>query len=73
MEGSESPEKLVIDKESYDLLSIKLKEILSELEYKVLGEYLSGSGYKEAARKLGISEKSFDNAISRIRAKLKGL
>ena len=73
VEGSESPEKLVIDKESYDLLSIKLKEILSELEYKVLGEYLSGSGYKEAARKLGISEKSFDNAISRIRAKLKGL
>ena len=29
VEGSESPEKLVIDKESYDLLSVKLKVILS--------------------------------------------
>ncbi|MBQ8203377.1 MAG: sigma-70 family RNA polymerase sigma factor [Clostridia bacterium] len=69
----ENPEKLVIDKESYDLLSKKLKERLSVLEYKVLREFLSGANYRQAAEKLGISQKSYDNALKRIRGKLKGL
>ncbi len=69
----ENPEKLVIDKESYDLLGVKLKERLSDLEYKVLREFLSGGSYIESAQKLKISQKSFDNALKRIRNKLKSL
>lgn len=69
----ENPEKLVIDKESYDLLSNKLKERLSDLEYKVLREFLAGASYIESAQKLEISQKSYDNALKRIRNKLKSL
>ena len=69
----ENPEKLVIDKESYDLLSKKLKERLSDLEYKVLREFLAGASYVESAQKLKISQKSYDNALKRIRNKLKSL
>lgn len=69
----ENPEKLVIDKESYDLLGKKLKERLSDLEYKVLREFLSGGSYADSSEKLKISQKSYDNALKRIRNKLKSL
>lgn len=43
---------------------------LTELEKKVLEQYLEGISYKQIANTLGISPKSVDNAVQRIRRKL---
>ena len=72
-----SPEKIFFDKEDFkaltDYKSLKdtIKLELSELEYKVLELFLGGENYSDIAKKLGISEKSVDNSLSRVRKKLK--
>ena len=48
-----------------------LERDLSTLERQVFCEYLSGEKYSSIAEKLGISEKSVDNALTRIRKKLR--
>lgn len=66
-----SPEKIFFDKENYKTLTDTIKFELSGLEYKVLQHYLSGDTYSDIAVKLSITEKSVDNALMRIRKKLK--
>ena len=44
---------------------------LSPLESKVLTLYLNGCGRKEAARRAGMTLRSYDNALHRARSKLK--
>lgn len=68
---SSSPEKIVIDRENYRAFTDEIRLGLSRLEYNVLNEYLKGISYSDISRKLGISEKSVDNALKRIRRKLK--
>ena len=62
-----SPEQLLIEKEKFK----EFKEQLSNMEKKVLQLYLEGNNYTSIARMLGKSDKSIDNALSRIRQKLK--
>lgn len=68
---SNSPEKIFFDKESYKSLTDSIRLELSELEYKVLLSFLSGKNYASVAAEVGISVKSVDNSLRRIRAKLK--
>lgn len=68
---SNSPEKIFFDRESYKDLTDSIKLELSRLEYSVLQLFLSGKRYIEIADTLGISEKSVNNALLRIRKKLK--
>lgn len=68
---SNSPEKIFFDREDYKNLTDSIKLELSPLEYEVLQHYLTGSSYLEIALKLNISEKSVNNALMRIRKKLK--
>ncbi len=49
----------------------KTKVILSIFEQDVLKEHLKGYSYKEIAKKLNTNEKAIDNAVQRIRNKLK--
>ena len=53
----------------------KLKEeiwqLLSPMEKKILRSYLDGESYTETASRLNKSPKSVDNALQRIRRKLK--
>ncbi len=65
------PEKLFIEKESYNDLAHTLKRDLSQFEYQVLSEFLSGKSYAQIAESLGVSVKSVDNALRRIRTKIK--
>ena len=65
------PESILIEKESYDDLESALKQDLSQFEYQVLNEFLSGKSYSEIAEALGVSTKSVDNALRRIRSKIK--
>ena len=68
---SNSPEKIFFDREAYKSLTETIKLELSALEYEVLQLYLAGSKYADIALKLKISEKSVNNALTRIRKKLK--
>ena len=51
----------------------EIKQHLSEFELKVLRLYLKGKSYKDIANQLDKNEKSIDNAIVRIKGKLKFL
>ena len=66
-----NPESIFIEKESYSDLEHTIKSELSNLEYQVLCEFLSGKSYAEIANTLNISSKSVDNALKRIRSKIK--
>ena len=48
-------------------------ENLSKMEKQVLELYLQDLTYAEISEKLSISEKSIDNAMMRVKAKLKKL
>ena len=69
--GSADPEKLVIDREDLKDLLNRIETALSPFEKEVLDLYLTGMGYVEIAHVLGRGEKSTDNALQRIRSKLK--
>lgn len=66
-----NPEAAVIDREAVELLEKKIDSQLSELERQVLELQLTGMGYVEIAKVLGRDEKSTDNAIQRIRSKIR--
>lgn len=66
-----SPEKIFFDKEAYKALTHNIRLELSGLEFAVLQLFLSGKRYIDIADELGISEKSVNNALMRIRRKLK--
>jgi len=65
-----NPERLFISKESYDLIESKIVEMLSELEFDVLQEYLKGKSYEDIAETLDKHVKSVDNALQRVKRKL---
>jgi len=66
-----SPENIFIEREDYKNLADTIKLELSSLEYDVLQLYLIGKSYGDISKKLNISDKSVDNALARIRKKLK--
>ena len=66
-----SPESILIEKESYNDLEHTIRQELSDFEYQVLCEFLSGKSYAEIADSLGVTSKSVDNALRRIRSKIK--
>lgn len=67
----ESPEHEVIERENLKELNNKIKNVLSQFENKVWKMYIAGYSTKEMAKAVNKSEKSVDNAIYRIRNKLK--
>lgn len=66
-----SPEDDYINNEQYRFVVNDFFEQLSATERDVLICYLSGFSYGETAEKLDINEKSVDNALCRVRTKLK--
>lgn len=65
------PETQVIAQESVRAVNEHLNDSLSSMEKEVLHLYLNGCKYGEIAEKLGITGKAADNAMQRIRKKLK--
>jgi RNA polymerase sporulation-specific sigma factor len=65
-----NPEELLINQEEFDDIEIKLGEILSDLERKVLMLYLDGRSYQEISVDLKRHVKSIDNALQRVKRKL---
>ena len=68
-----SPEEIILDQEETRELKGRIEEALSPFERQVLEMYLQDMGYREIAGKLGRSPKTIDNAIRRIRSKVKKL
>ena len=64
------PEELVISREEFIDIEVKMGQILSELEWKVLMSYLDGKSYQEIAVDLERHVKSIDNALQRVKRKL---
>ncbi len=65
-----SPEDKIISEEETAVLYDFLNSSLSSLELSVIRMYLAGASYKDISVRLGISEKTVDNALQRIRSKL---
>ena len=65
------PELLFIEAESDVLLRERLKSSLTKLEYSVLLLFMEGRSYREIADLLGKDEKAVDNALRRIKNKMK--
>lgn len=68
-----NPEELLIDRENVENLEALIEKELSGFEKQVLDLYLTGMSYSQIARVLGRDEKSTDNALQRLKAKLKRL
>ena len=68
-----NPEDLLIDKENVELIEKTIEKELSSFEKLVLDLYLTGMKYTQIAKVLGKDEKSTDNALQRIKNKLKKL
>ncbi len=68
---SNSPEKIFFEKDDFKTLTDNIKLELSPLEYKVLQLYIMGYRYSVIADELELTVKSVNNAMLRIRKKLK--
>lgn len=67
----QNPEAIMIDRENQEQLYEEIKTVLSSMENKVLSLYLKGDSYEYIAQVLGKSPKSIDNALQRIRRKVR--
>lgn len=68
---SVDPETLLINSEDLKRIKRHIEQTLSGLEFKVLSLYLSGRTYEEIAESLAIAPKAVDNALQRVRKKLR--
>jgi len=66
-----NPEELLIDKENVSALEQIIEKELSTFEKEVLDLYMTGMTYTQIAKVLGKDDKSTDNALQRLKGKLK--
>lgn len=69
--AEQSPEELFIDKERVAYLEAAIERELSSFEKQVLDLYMTGMTYSQIAKVLGRDEKSTDNALQRLKSKIK--
>ena len=68
-----NPDEKFEENENYEEIKEKIVKTLSKLELKILSFFLKGLSYDEISKALNITKKSVDNALSRIKTKLKFL
>lgn len=69
-ESISDPEEMIINREEFSGIELKIGELLSGLEWEVLSLYLQGKSYQEIAEELDRHVKSIDNALQRVKRKL---
>lgn len=67
----QNPEELFLDKERMAYLERAIVEELSEFEKQVFDLYMTGMSYSQIAKVLGRDEKATDNALQRLKSKIK--
>ena len=65
------PEEVIIIKENISFIKEKMSAHLSSFELEVLMKYLQGDAYGEIAKEMNKNEKSVDNALQRVKQKLR--
>lgn len=70
-DSSPNPEEILLDMEYQEDFLVEMKNKLTDFEAQVFELLVSGFKYKEIATLLEKDEKSIDNAIQRIKGKLK--
>lgn len=68
-----NPEEFMIDIELENDLIERIKEVLTDLEEQVFELLISGFKYKEIAEILDKDQKSIDNAIQRLKTKIRSI
>ena len=71
--GEDDPAKRLVEEESYLALSRRIHDVLSPFENQIWWPYLSGRTAGEIAEQLGTNEKAVQNAVYRIRKKLRAV
>ena len=66
-------EKNYIDKEMNAIVISKVKDLLSDEQFKVLKMFINGASYEDMANSLHISKKKVDNLLQAIKKKLRGI
>jgi len=69
--SEQNPEAIIIDQENAAGMEQRIKDSLSSFENEVLKMYLEGADYIHIAERLEKPPKSIDNALQRIRSKVK--
>lgn len=69
--AGENPQQLYLDRQQIAQMYATARRILSPLEYRIFTLYTSGFSYTEIAAKLERTPKSVDNALTRIKRKIK--
>lgn len=69
----DDPEQLLIASEETSARNRQIATLLSPFERQVLRLYLSSYSYDEMSRELGSSSKAVDNALQRVRRKLRSV
>ena len=68
-----NPEEMIIEQENAEQIESAILKELSELEKQVFELHLTGMTYTEIAKVLGRDEKSTDNALQRMKTKIRKL
>ena len=68
-----TPEEIVINRESFSEIKKRIELSLTDLERSVFDLYLAGASFEDISTAMNISKKSANNAMQRIKAKLKKL
>ena len=68
-----TPESLIIEKEECLAFTEKIKGVLSDFELKVLYQYLCNKSYEAIAEHLGVDKKAVNNAMVRLRKKIRAI
>ena len=69
--AEQSPEELFLDKERVEYLEELIDKELSDFERQVLDLYMTGMTYAEIAKVLGRDARATDNALQRLKGKIK--
>lgn len=72
-DSDDIPDNVVIERERMNELNSKISSALSELEWQVFQMFLSGMSYNQIALNSGLTVKAVNNAMQRVRRKLKAL
>lgn len=67
----QNPEELLIDRENVEDIERAIETELSVFEKQVLDLYITGMSYSQIAKVLGKDDKSTDNALQRVKGKLR--
>lgn len=72
-EFEQSPESIILEQERYNETISRISCLLTDLEWTVFNLYLEEKTYSQIADELSLSQKAVNNAMQRVRKKLKSV